>query len=80
MLGFLTYLKNMMKVDNQLTYGFIVFTIMGKMFNFKDLVVNEIKENKLNLLAAGQHLHYEESDQTLKNQKAVKNLVNLFWH
>jgi hypothetical protein len=40
---------------------------MGKMFNFKDLVVNEIKENRLNLLAAGQNLHYEETDQTLKN-------------
>lgn len=79
MLGFLTYLKNMMKVDNQITYGFFVSNIMGKMYNFKDLVVNEIKENKLNLLAAGHILLNEETEQILKNQRAVKNLINLFW-
>ena len=69
MTGFLTYILNRMRTENEYTLGFVLNALVAKMFGWKDYVVNELRASELHRLASGLLLLLESS-QIIKNRKS----------
>ncbi len=80
-MGFLTYLMNRMRNENDYALGFTLNVVITKMFGWKDYVINELKASELNLLASGLVLLLEGKNQSQfrKNGKSCDALVQFFW-
>lgn len=75
-----TYLIHMIRDEQQFTLAFVLHTIIKTMFGWQDIPVHLLKADQLELLASGDALLTEGTQNGLKkNLKAMESLEKLFW-